>query len=463
MTKLMLKGALVFIFLIIFLVLDPHPAPARASGEAATLNNSDRFYGKNILSPLLEKDKPIMHLPGDTRVEIEDSQTNYVIVDHLRSSRVAMTAANTISEQIDYTPFGDSQTIKKEGAWAGYYTGISLDSETDTYDYHARWYDPSVGRFTDVDAARESASPYSYAGNNPIVYLDPTGLVRTTFFVQSGMSDTGYYHMNPKNVAEELGKIDTKNVYDADKLFGKEKSQTWERFKMNLGGLRTANDQLVWLIADDSPAPKYLKQRLKDIRSEWRGFADNITIFNFSQTNSRAHEKINTALENIFHKSPTIFHFPVLDVGNNKKQNFRQSTLLMNDKAVTLSEFGKQIRMHQYILPLLPEPTPPSSPSPSPLPSPLSPPPLPSPQTLNTETTIDTGGATGLFNIGDAVQQPIIEPYRDRSRSPLRTLPLWSRTPSPPRYSPTGTPLPNTALEFSDLLHDIHVSLHGEW
>ena len=42
----------------------------------------------------------------------------------------------------------------------------------------ARWYDPNSGRFISEDPIgfADGPNPYRYAGNNPILYVDPTGL-----------------------------------------------------------------------------------------------------------------------------------------------------------------------------------------------------------------------------------------------------------------------------------------------
>ncbi len=55
------------------------------------------------------------------------------------------------------------------------FTGQEKDKETGLYNYRARLYDPYLKRFLDTDPAGQGFSPYAYAGNNPVVYVDPTG------------------------------------------------------------------------------------------------------------------------------------------------------------------------------------------------------------------------------------------------------------------------------------------------
>ena len=82
----------------------------------------------------------------------------------------------------DYYPFGadfDQQSVV--GVASKYrYQGKELQAELglDLYDFHARQYDPLLGRFTSVDpmaASFDGMSPYAGMGNNPISYVDPDG------------------------------------------------------------------------------------------------------------------------------------------------------------------------------------------------------------------------------------------------------------------------------------------------
>ena len=67
------------------------------------------------------------------------------------------------------------------------YTAREFDSETSLYEYRARYYDRNAGRFLSEDPIRESiganqspmddsANLYVYVLNNPVNYVDPSGL-----------------------------------------------------------------------------------------------------------------------------------------------------------------------------------------------------------------------------------------------------------------------------------------------
>jgi RHS repeat-associated protein len=59
------------------------------------------------------------------------------------------------------------------------FTGQETDAESDLMYYDARYYDPTLGRFVSEDPigfAALDTNLYRYTGNNPINYVDPTGL-----------------------------------------------------------------------------------------------------------------------------------------------------------------------------------------------------------------------------------------------------------------------------------------------
>ncbi|MDN3021615.1 polymorphic toxin-type HINT domain-containing protein [Streptomyces sp. S.PB5] len=81
------------------------------------------------------------------------------------------------------TPFGADRGTPLYGPWPNDkgFLGQTRDATTGLTHIGAREYDPSVGQFISVDplldpSDAQSLNGYSYAGNNPVTFSDPTGL-----------------------------------------------------------------------------------------------------------------------------------------------------------------------------------------------------------------------------------------------------------------------------------------------
>ncbi|MFK0732348.1 MAG: RHS repeat domain-containing protein [Gloeotrichia echinulata GP01] len=108
---------------------------------------------------------------------IKDGKVYTILKDHLGSTRVVVDEAGTVIAAFDYLPFGDlTGTAYGNPEIISYrYTGQEFDTELGLYNYRARFYDPRLGRFYATDPKAQFASPYLYAGNNPINMVDPKG------------------------------------------------------------------------------------------------------------------------------------------------------------------------------------------------------------------------------------------------------------------------------------------------
>ena len=56
------------------------------------------------------------------------------------------------------------------------FTGKEFDADSNLYYYGARYYDPYIGRFTQRDPIADGVNWYAYVANNPLRFVDPTGL-----------------------------------------------------------------------------------------------------------------------------------------------------------------------------------------------------------------------------------------------------------------------------------------------
>ena len=117
----------------------------------------------------------------------------YAKKDHLGSTRVlaypngtAMTAVQTT----DYSPFGLSFFSNSTNYNRYLFSGKELQDQTVAgkklmlYDFGARNYDPTIGRWFNIDPALQFVNPYTYCANNPIKFVDPDGkTIRITIFM----------------------------------------------------------------------------------------------------------------------------------------------------------------------------------------------------------------------------------------------------------------------------------------
>ncbi len=119
----------------------------------------------------------------------------YYFKDHLGSNRVVASQSGSVEQVNHYYPYGlsfplDSHTSSgsdSSGPSAGgddqpwKYSGNELMSlgGLSVYDFNARTYDQSLGRFLSIDPLAEnyySVSPYAFCSNNPVNFVDPDGM-----------------------------------------------------------------------------------------------------------------------------------------------------------------------------------------------------------------------------------------------------------------------------------------------
>ncbi len=116
----------------------------------------------------------------------------YQYKDHLGNNRLSfMRNAGTVAivKETNYYPFGLTQkgynnlttSLGSAGAKKYQYNGKELQDDygLDWYDYGARFYDAGLGRWFVEDPKAELGrrwTPYNYALNNPVRFIDPDGM-----------------------------------------------------------------------------------------------------------------------------------------------------------------------------------------------------------------------------------------------------------------------------------------------
>jgi RHS repeat-associated protein len=70
---------------------------------------------------------------------------------HLGSTSLATTASGAVHSRQGYYPYGETRYATGTLPTDFGFTGQRNDATIGLYDYHARWYDPALGRFISAD------------------------------------------------------------------------------------------------------------------------------------------------------------------------------------------------------------------------------------------------------------------------------------------------------------------------
>ena len=169
----------------------------------STMESSKSYFGsgKEVRESVGGTPVVFNTLAGGGRVQYTtakpEGSKEFYLTDHLGSTReVYDLSTGNITYTSQYYPYGKQFSEYKSQAenTTEKFSGKEFEEGID-FNYHgARYYDPELGIWTSVDAARQFHGQYSY-GNNPVNSLDPDG--RTTIWL-AGAGD------NAKNAAYSI-------------------------------------------------------------------------------------------------------------------------------------------------------------------------------------------------------------------------------------------------------------------
>jgi len=138
------------------------------------------------------------YLPGGFgAVQLQDANgTYYVHSDGLRAPRLLTNSTGQVAWQAKYAAYGATVVngdVDGNGVGVVFnqrFPGQYADSESALSYNNFREYDPAAGRYIQSDpiGLAGGVNPYAYAGSNPIVFADPSGLFVDATGAYSGAS-----------------------------------------------------------------------------------------------------------------------------------------------------------------------------------------------------------------------------------------------------------------------------------
>jgi len=173
------------------------------------------------------------------RLTYRDGYRNHPTLENAKDGFIEVTE---IIEENNYYPFGlkhkgynelPDYSVTNKYKYA--YGGKELNSELglELYDFGARNYDAAIGRWLNVDPLAENSrrwTPYNYAYNNPIVFVDPDGMQSFGIF-------TELFNVDGKKIGEDAAGKDGNVSIITDKNKAKEIERNYKK-----GGIATETD-----------------------------------------------------------------------------------------------------------------------------------------------------------------------------------------------------------------------------
>ncbi len=175
-----------------------------------------------VVKPIQSSPELVYFPTSEGFYDFENSEYIYQYKDHLGNVRLSYSrnssgAGVTIKDVNSYYPFGLNHYLgisasvpvsafSPSATYKNYkYNGKELQ-ETGMYDYGARFYMPDIGRWGVVDPLAEKMtrhSPYNYAFNNPIRFIDPDGRQNEDVIIKGAAADAALKELQ-KSVSSEL-------------------------------------------------------------------------------------------------------------------------------------------------------------------------------------------------------------------------------------------------------------------
>lgn len=109
----------------------------------------------------------------------QNSTTGYLFKNAHGDVLAAYSSTSNKLADYSYTAWGEQRSVNETSSFTNNplrYCGEYYDCESGMTYLRARYYDSNIKRFISEDPIKDGLNWYSYAGNNPVMYVDPSGL-----------------------------------------------------------------------------------------------------------------------------------------------------------------------------------------------------------------------------------------------------------------------------------------------
>ena len=159
--------------------------------KAKTVGGSTKYFVYNGMNIVYEYSESvadgIAYFYGLNRTHNSEGE---IYVYNAHGDVVQLVKDNAVVVSYTYDAFGNLTSQIGESDNPFLYCGEYFDAETQTYYLRARYYNPANGRFTQQDAwsFMDTSDPlslnlYTYCCNNPVMYVDPSGRLKTSQYL----------------------------------------------------------------------------------------------------------------------------------------------------------------------------------------------------------------------------------------------------------------------------------------
>jgi len=158
-----------------------------------------------------------------------NNRHEYNLRDHLGNTRICFTDSDNdgvpeILQQTTYYPFGlpiQELSTTFDGEGNNYqYNGKELNEDFGLHwmDYGARWYDPQISRWGQIDPLAEKYygwNGYNYVLGNPVKFIDPDGR-NTAYYDQDGK----LVHYSYDDLPDAITSVSAENIEQFHSIIG---------------------------------------------------------------------------------------------------------------------------------------------------------------------------------------------------------------------------------------------------